>query len=57
MAEISAKPYFHRLQSQTHTFAKFHVFITLAQKVTARTKKKQGLQVRLFFCINIEMYS
>ena len=51
MAEISAKPYFHRLQFQTHTFAKFHFFITFAAKVRALLKKRHGFQVRLSFCI------
>ena len=51
MAEISAKPYFHRHKPKTHTFAKFHIFITFAQKVTGTIKNRKGFQVRLFFCI------
>ena len=32
MAEISAKPFYHRLQPQKHIFVKFHFFIIFAQK-------------------------
>ena len=53
MAEISAKPFFHRLQTQTHIFAKFHFFIIFAQKVRARLKKKRICGTSPFFCIII----
>ena len=51
MAEISAKPFFHRLQPQTHIFAKFHFSIIFGQKVRAPTKKNHAFTVRRFFCI------
>ena len=49
MAEISVKPFFHRLQPQTRIFAKFHFFIIFAQKVRARTKKSNAFTLRRFF--------
>ena len=57
MAEISAKPFFHRLQTQTHIFAKFHFSIIFTQKVRAKRKKKGTSLTNLFFGINIEKKS
>ena len=39
MAEISAKSYYHRLQSRMHIFPIFHVFSIFIQKVRAKRKK------------------
>ena len=49
MTEISAKPFFHRLQTQTHIFAKFHFFVIFTQKVRAKRKKKRTSPITLFF--------
>ena len=55
MAEISAKPFFHRLQPQTRIFAKFHFFIIFTQNVRAKRKKKHIVN-HSFFMTSLFIY-
>ena len=56
MAEISAKSFFHRLQTQTQIFAKFHFSIILTQKVRAKRKKTTHRE-SLFFLASLRLKS